>query len=281
MNQDTRSLTAGSVCADKAAEPVFAEEQKTWWQYHLKTFRILLSLFLGLLLWEIVGRLSNPLIFVPFSQVVGAFLELARSGDLWRHTYVSFVELVVGFSIGAGVGLALGVVIGVSEPVRDMTDPWISVLYSTPYIAVTPLFIIWFGIGITSKAAIVFLAVIFPVLLNTYAGIATAERRLVETGRAFGASNFQIFRWILLPSALPSIVVGLRLAMSRGLIAVVVGELFGSLAGLGFLIANSAQKFDTAMLLAGVFTLAGIAMILVETLKWIEHRMAPWREATE
>jgi NitT/TauT family transport system permease protein len=156
-------------------------------------------------------------------------------------------------------------------------DPWVSMLYSTPIIALGPLFILWFGIGMSSKVAVIFLVVVFPVLLNAFVGLSTTDLGLIEAARSFGATTAQVFSKVRFPAALPFIVTGLRLGVARGLVGVVVAELFGAKAGLGYLILISAQTFDTAALFVGVLILAFTGVVAVEILKWIERQLAPWR----
>jgi NitT/TauT family transport system permease protein len=150
-------------------------------------------------------------------------------------------------------------------------------LYATPVIALGPLFVLWLGIGVGSKIAIIFLTSVFPILINTIVGLTTTDRNLIEVARAYGASERQIFTKIRLPSATPFVIAGLRLGVARALVGVVVAELFGARAGLGFMILGSAQNFDTAGLYVGVLILAVAGIVSVELLKALERRLAPWR----
>lgn len=240
--------------------------------------KIVASLAGGLLAWELVGRFTSPVIFVPFSATAVAFVRLTASGELIHHAAVSLTELIVGFAIGSLIGIVGGTLAAFSRNFRIATDVWISILYSTPYVAFVPLFIVWFGIDMASKIALVLFAVFIPVWLNTYTGIISVDHQLVEVARAFGAKRSQVLRWVVLPWALPSLIVGLRLAFSRGFIAVVVGELVGATAGLGFLIDVAGNTFQTDKLLAGVAVLAIITIIFVELLKWGQRKLVPWWE---
>ena len=150
-------------------------------------------------------------------------------------------------------------------------------LYATPLVALMPFFIIVFGVGIPAKIAIVYVMVVFPVLINTFTGIRTADADLLEMVRSFSASPGQVFREVLFPSALPFILTGLRLGVGRGLIAVVVGELFFSQQGLGYLINLAGQSFDTPLLFVGVLILAVAGVVLTGFLQTLERRMTPWR----
>ena len=243
-----------------------------------RLWKIALSLAIGLVIWEIVGHNTTRLVFAPFSDTFVAFLDGMSSGELVRHTAVSLTELAIGFVIGSSIGLAGGVLAALNKSFRDITDPWVSILYSTPYVAVIPIFIIWFGLGMSSKVALVVLAVFIPVWLNTWLGVTGTDPHLVEVMRTFGATRRQILKWVVLPWALPSFMMGIRLAFSRGFIAVIVGEFLGSSAGVGYFILRASEFFKTADLLAGMLVLSIIAVLTVEFLKWIQHRMVPWWE---
>src|SRR5919206_1246010 len=250
-----------------------------WYRAHASTVRGLLSLLIVALVWEAAGRSGRwPLILAPISDILAKFAQLAATGELQRHILVSLNEFVVGFAVAAVLGVALGIAIASSETVRDVVDPWVSAVYATPTVALAPLFIFIFGIDAPSKMAVVFLLAIFPIVINTATGIRSTEQIYIDAARSFSANRRQIFTKVLIPSALPFIVAGLRLGIGRGLVGVVVGELFGARGGLGFLILTSSQLFDTAGLWVGVFILAGTGILSVLLLQKLERRMAPWRE---
>lgn len=245
-----------------------------------KRSRTILSVVAVMVLWELVGRfvLTSKLFFAPISAVLGSFVELWGTGEIQRHMQVSFLEFAIGFVLAAVVGVVLGIVMATNERVRDYLDPWVSGLYSTPTVALAPLFVLWFGIDLWSKVAVVFLVAVFPVLINTATGIQATDPRLIEAARSFSANRLQIFTKVLLPSAVPFIIAGLRLGVGRGIVGVVVGELFGARAGLGFLILTTQQVFDMPALFLGVLLLAASGVLSVELLKILERRIAPWRE---
>src|SRR6266853_1609563 len=188
-------------------------------------FAGLISILAGLALWEFLSR-------------------LAVSGQLWPHISISAVEFAIGYVIASLLGIVVGFAMASSELGKKILQPWISGLYATPTIALAPLFILWLGIGIWSKVLVVIFLVLFPVTINTEAGLRTTSERLIEMLKSFGASRSQIFFKVSLPSALPFILAGLKLGIGRGLIGVVVAELFGSRAGLGRLISQSADAFN-------------------------------------
>jgi len=250
-----------------------------WYRAHVSTVRGLLSLVIVGLVWEIAGRSGRwPLILAPISDIWVKFLQLAATGELMRHVLVSLNEFFVGFAIAAVLGILLGIAIASSEAVKDFIDPWVSAVYATPTVALAPLFIFMFGIDAPSKMAVVFLLAIFPVVINTATGIRSTDQVYIEAARSFSASRGQIFTKVLIPSALPFIVAGLRLGIGRGLVGVVVGEFIGARAGLGYLIFRSSQAFQIDAMWVGVFLLAGTGVLAVIVLQKVERRMAPWRQ---
>lgn len=237
------------------------------------------SFLVAALLWEYTARylIARPILFSSLSSIVIRAIELWQNGELQHHIWVSSIEFVGGFGLAIVVGIGLGVAFAASRVIRNFFDPWVSMLYATPIIALGPLFILWLGIGVASKIAIVFLTAVFPILINTVAGLTATERTLIDVARSLGATNMQIYTKIRIPGAMPYVVAGLRLAVARALVGVVVAELFGARAGLGFLILTSAQNFDTPALFVGViiFAVAGVAS--VGLLNWLEQYLAAYR----
>jgi NitT/TauT family transport system permease protein len=244
-------------------------------QNHLAGF---LSVAGGLLFWELVSRflVANALFLAAPSQIVVAIYQLSLTGEMWRHISISAQEFAVGYVIASLIGIAFGFGMASSERFKQALQPWISGFYATPTIALAPLFILWLGIGIWSKVLVVIFLVLFPVTINTEAGLRTTSDRLVEMLRSFGASGAQIFFKVSLPSALPFILAGLKLGIGRGLIGVVVAELFGSRAGLGRLISQSADAFNMPDLFAGVIVLAVAGIVMTAGFGWMEKKLVPW-----
>jgi NitT/TauT family transport system permease protein len=238
----------------------------------------ILSVGIGLLVWEVLSRflVVNALFLAAPTQIFAAIVSLARSGELGYHIGVSAVEFAIGYVIASAIGIALGLAMASSAKTKQILQPWISGLYATPTNALAPLFILWFGIGIWSKVLVVILLVLFPVTINTEAGLRTTSERLIEMLRSFGATPQQIFFKVSLPSAMPFILAGLKLGIGRGLIAVVVAELFGSRAGLGRLISQAADAFNMPELFAGVIVLAVAGIAMTAGFGWLERRLVPW-----
>jgi NitT/TauT family transport system permease protein len=238
----------------------------------------LLSIVGGFLLWEGLSRfvVGNGLFLAPPSQIVREIVALTISGRLGHDVAVSALEFAIGFAISSVLGIALGFVMASNETAKEASEPWVQAFNATPTVALAPLFILWAGIGIWSKVMMVVIVVIFTIAINTEAGIRMTSPRLIETFRSFGATRAQIFLKLSLPSALPFILAGLKLGVGRGLIGVVVAELFGARAGLGNLISESAANFDMAGLFAGVVVLAAAGVGLTAVFRWLEHRIVPW-----
>ena len=237
-----------------------------------------LSVIGGLLLWELVSRLiiANPLFLAAPSQIAHAVYSLSLTGELEHHVAISGAEFAVGYVIASVIGIAFGFSMANSARVKQAMQPWISGFYATPTIALAPLFILWLGIGIWSKVLVVIFLVLFPVAINTEAGLRTTSERLIEMLRSFGATPWQIFFKVSLPSALPFILAGLKLGIGRGLIGVVVAELFGSRAGLGRLISQSADSLNMPELFAGVIVLAVAGIAMTAGFGWVEKKLVPW-----
>ena len=196
-----------------------------------------------------------------------------------RHIAISAVEFAIGYVIASVIGIAIRLRHGQQRRASSRRcSPGFPGFYATPTIALAPLFILWLGIGIWSKVLVVIFLVLFPVTINTEAGLRTTSERLIEMLRSFGASGRQIFFKVSLPSALPFILAGLKLGIGRGLIGVVVAELFGSRAGLGRLISQSADAFNMPELFAGVIVLAVAGIAMTAGFGWLEKRLVPWTQ---
>lgn len=240
--------------------------------------RGLSSLLLGALLWELVGQLwANPLFFPPLSQIWTRFLELLANGELAQDIAASAQEYSLGLLMAIVVGTSIGVLMAASRFTRDVLDPWVSALYATPVLALAPLFILIFGLGIQSKVAVVFLVMVFPILINTLAGFSSTPGHLVEAARSFSANGRQVYVKVKLPMALPFLAAGLRLAASHGLVGIVVAEFFGARQGVGLMISQAAQTFDTRALFVGIFILGMTGVTITYGLMAVERRLSRWR----
>jgi NitT/TauT family transport system permease protein len=237
------------------------------------------SVIAGLLLWQLVGDyvIHNPLFLATPSQSFVSIVNLWYQGTLQRDMIVSGEEFAIGFVVASFAGIVIGLFTATFERVSLVLTPWISGLYATPIIAVAPLLILWFGVGIWSKVAVVISLVVFPMIISTEAGIRHTDPQLVEAARSFGATTRQIFTKVMLPSAMPLILAGLRLGVGRGLIGVVVGELAGSRARIGYLINDASQAFNMRELFAGVIVMAAAGIFLTAAFERAERVLVPWK----
>ena len=238
-----------------------------------------LSPLLLLLLWEAgsrAGLIPERTLAAP-SAVIGTMLELVRSGELPSNLLVSFGRAALGLFIGVVLGVVLGLIAGLSRSGEVAVDPLIQIKRTIPALALTPLFIVWFGIGEMPKIALIAFATVFPVYLNLYSGIRSVDLRLLDAARSFGLSRLEQIWHVILPGALPSLLVGLRYALSVSILVLVVAEQINASAGLGFLI-NNARDFlrtDIIVVCLMVYALLGLgADWLVRTL---ESRAHVWR----
>jgi ABC-type nitrate/sulfonate/bicarbonate transport system permease component len=231
-----------------------------------------------LIAWEAYGRSLNPIFLSYPIAILGAAVELITSGELLAATLKSLQGLAIGFSLAVIVGILLGVLMGRYRTLYYALDPFVVALYATPGVALIPLIMLWFGLGLQAKVIIIFEACFFPIVINTFAGVRNVSRANVDVARAYGASERQILRLVLLPSALPFIMAGIRLAVGRGVIGMVVAEFFTSLSGIGSLIIIYSNAFATAKLFVPVITLSLLGVSLTALAQQLERRMAPWKE---
>ena len=217
------------------------------------------------------------LFFTTPVEVIKAFYRLVVGNEIQGHVYVSAVEFVVGLGMAVVVGLPLGLVMGRSKTLDAMLDPFVTAFNATPRLVFLPLLILWLGIGIWSKIVIVFIGALFPLLINTYQGVKNVDRVLVNVVRSFGANEWQIMKVVVLPNSVPYIVAGMRLAIGRALLGVVVGEFFGASEGLGFMIAMAATNYKVDVVFVGVAIFMGLALILTHLVKMVESRLSRWR----
>ncbi len=240
-----------------------------------------LSLVAVALVWEAIVRAGvvDPRFLAPPSAAAAAGWELAVSGRLWPHAWASLVEFAWGTAIGVLVGVVLGFVMAQSSTVNAAVGPTVWAIYAVPRTAFVPLLLIWFGIGLASKAAMVFLGVVFPIIANTYLGVRAVDPYVLRAARSFSATHGETIAKVILPSAVPYLVDGLRLGTGRGIVGVIIAELYVSREGIGFLIRQSSLNFQTATLIFGVVLVAAFGIVLSQALIWIERRYAGWRRA--
>lgn len=214
--------------------------------------------------------LSSPV------KIVESFRNLFSTGELLTHCYFSLLEFVYGYLLAVVVGIPVGALMATNKKINYYLDPWVSCVYATPRVALAPIIMIWFGLGIFPNSLIVFLGAVFPILLNTYTGIKSVKENLIEVARAFGGSNLQVFTKVMLPDAVPAIITGLRLAVGRAVIGVVVAEWFGAEAGLGYMVYLYAQLFQPGPVFVGIVILIIFGHFSFVCLDRIQGWASPW-----
>ncbi len=234
------------------------------------------SVLVGLAVWEIYGRAIHTIIFAYPSQVGWAFIEVTRTGELWFYLRGSLVVLAGGLLLAIVIGIPVGIVMGRRATVEYALEPYINALYSTPTVALIPLIVLWAGFQVKAKVILVFLFCVFPILINTYQGVKNADARLLEVARSFCAGEWSMWRDLMVPSAAPYILAGIRLGIGRGLVGMVVAEFYTAITGLGYMIVQYANNFRTDRLFVPIVVLMILGVGLTSLLRRIERSVAPW-----
>jgi ABC-type nitrate/sulfonate/bicarbonate transport system permease component len=226
--------------------------------------------------WELYGRAVNPVLLSSPSAIVGAAFEMVADGTLQEAMGQSLVVLGAGSLIGIAVGLAIGLAAGRNRIFATLIELPLNALYATPSVALIPVIVVWFGFGPTAKTVVVILFVLFPVLINTMRGVQEVDRELVEVARSFCSGERRMWFDLILPSALPYVVTGLRLAIGRALIGVIVAEFFTAFSGLGHLIVTNANSFQTDRTFVPILVIAALGVLLTGLLELVERRVVRW-----
>ena len=237
-----------------------------------------LSVALILVVWQCIVALGgmNPLFLPSPAAVLVAGWELIRSGQLPWAVLVSLNRIVQGFVYGSLAGIALGLLAGAIRWVDDVVDPWVAAIYPIPKSALFPLFLLWFGLGDSSKIVTISVGVLFLVLINTVTGVKSINPLLLKAAQDLGATRAQVFVKVILPGALPNIFTGLRLGIGMALILVFITEIEATKAGLGFLLWEAFQLLDTTRVFVGVVTFGVLGILSSWALQWLERVCCPW-----
>jgi len=234
-----------------------------------------LALLLGWQAGAAFGWLSSRILPAPL-DIGRALVDLTLSGELLAHLRISCGRALVGFVIGALVGLALGFWTGTSRLAERLLDTSVQMVRNVPHLALTPLVILWFGIGEEAKLFLIALGVMFPVYLNTFHGIRAVDRQLIEMGRAYGLSSWQLFRQVILPGALPSILVGVRFALGVMWLTLIVAETIAASSGIGYMAMNAREFFQTDVVLLAILLYAVLGKLADVAAKALERRWLRW-----
>ncbi|HEY7296534.1 MAG TPA: ABC transporter permease [Xanthobacteraceae bacterium] len=241
----------------------------------------LVSLAVFLTAWEIVGSGIDPVLFTTPSAVAQAAVEMIGSGELWTYLRPSLEVLAIGFALAVVFGVGVGLLLARYWVLDVALSVYITFLYSIPSVALVPLIVLWAGFEITAKVIILFLFAFFPMVINTYQGVKSVDPKLIEVGRAFRCSEWQLWRNIVLPAALPFIVSGLRLALGRALIGMVLADLYTAISGIGYLIVRTASTYQVNKMFVPIVTLGILGVTLTALLRVAEKFVAPWTNASE
>ena len=236
-------------------------------------------LVLILVVWEIVGPFIDPIFFSYPSKIAVAFVNLTLSGELAYYLSQSLEVMSYGMFFAIVVGIPLAVAMARVRWLDWALDLPINALYSTPMVALVPLLVLWFGIHLQAKIIVVFLFAVFPILINTYQGVRECDNSMLEVARSYRSTEWRVWQDVLLPFALPYIAAGIRLAIGRGLVGMVIAEFYTTISGLGFMITRYANVFEMDKTFVPVIMLMFLGVSLTSILKLVERRIAPWSHA--
>lgn len=269
----TADLLPEQVAAKEAAA---AERQRKL----LKTIAIrAVSLAVVLTAWQIVGAGINETLFTVPSKIVVAAIEMIGSGELWQYLAPSLLVLITGLAIAAVLGIGTGLLLARYWALDVALDMYVTFLYSIPSVALLPVIVLWAGFDFQAKVIVLVLFAFFPLAINTYQGVKNVDPKLIEVGRAFRCSESQLWRNVVLPGALPFIVTGLRLAVGRGLIGMVLADLYTAISGIGYLIVRSAGTYRVDRMFVPIVVLGVLGIAFTALLRFMERKVAPWTVA--
>lgn len=273
---------SANLATARPTEPDAGAPLRGLWQRFEPTVLGTGTIIVLLLAWQffpdfVPMKAGTKLFFAVPSQVAGTLWTMFATGMIWAPLGVSASAFALGLALAILAGLPLGILLGRSPTLNAMADPFITAFNATPRLVFLPLLMLWLGIGLWSKVAVVFIGALFPLLINTYEGVRNADKLLINVVRSFGAREWDIARLVVVPNALPFIVVGLRLAIGRAVLGVVVSEFFGSQDGLGVVMVRAASEFKVDVVFAGLIVFAGLSLIMTGLVKILEDRMTRWR----
>lgn len=239
----------------------------------------LLSLIVVLTLWQIFGARIDQTLFTTPAAIARAAVDMIASGELWNYLAPSLIVLLIGLSMAVVVGILIGILLARYWVLDLALGVYITFLYSIPSVALVPLIVLWAGFDISAKVIILFLFAFFPMTINTYQGVKNVDPKLLEVGRSFRCSERQLWANIILPGALPFIITGLRLAIGRGLIGMVLADLYTAISGIGYLIVRTASTYEVDKMFVPIMALGLLGVGLTAAVRFLETRVAPWTKA--
>ncbi|MFD1781584.1 ABC transporter permease [Fredinandcohnia salidurans] len=239
----------------------------------------LITVILVLAIWETLYQIGiiNPIFMSGPSKIVKVGYELTVSGDLSENLLFTLGNFSLGFGMAAVIGILVGLVTGWYRPLGKAFDPFLTAMLGTPRIVLLPLITLWVGVGFSSKVVIVFIAGVFPIILNTMTGVKNLDPNLTRVSSSFGASAIQTFITVALPGSLPQIVSGLRVGIGQSLVAVIAAEMFVSTGGIGYFVAQSSANFNIDRVFVGIVVIVILGILITSSVKWIESRLLKHR----
>ncbi|HXF87540.1 MAG TPA: ABC transporter permease [Xanthobacteraceae bacterium] len=266
--------------ADRARAERVAAERRRRTQVQNFVIRVI-SLAIALALWQIAGLSVDPVLFTTPTKVAVAAVDMVTSGELWFALWPSLIVLAMGLTLAIVFGTLIGLALARFHILDVGVMVYITFLYSIPSVALVPLIVLWAGYETTAKVIILFLFAFFPMVINTYQGVKAVDPKLLEVGRAFRCTERQLWGNIVLPAALPFIVTGIRLAVGRGMIGMVLADLYTAISGIGYLIVRTASTFQVDKMFVPIVTLGLLGVTLTALLRMAEKRVAPWTAAAQ
>ncbi len=225
-----------------------------------------------LVVWEIIALIrNNPIVLVTPDRVLATAWEQFHLASYWNDWRVSMTEYVIGMALAITTGILTGAILGQLPPLRRAADPVLTAFYSTPTVALAPIFILWFGLEMISKVMVVWYVAYLPIAVITATGIANVDPAYLDVAKVFRTSRIRTLLGVLMPAAMPSMISGIRIGSGVGLIGIILGEFFGSQAGLGYLVLYATNRFDLALLLVGVISLAVVGIAITAALTLLER----------
>ena len=230
--------------------------------------------------WQIYGSYTLAIIFVPFTTVIQAGVDLFVNKNLGAAVLYSLETFLTGLTIGSVLGIAVGLLIGWSKKAEAAIGHYVYALYATPMVSLVPLITLWFGFELTAQLVIIVLFVFFPVVVTVYNGVTHVDRSLLDVGRVFGASQLQMWRHIVLPAVVPFIMTGMTQAVAMGLVGMFISEIFTALSGIGAVLETEANAYRTAPTLATILVIMVLGVVFRYLVSVLQKRLAPWFSET-
>ena len=286
-SQDKKSTATTVIDDAAAAAPVTGatvrdRDLRSWWQVHEQKILVAASVIGFLTLWEVASRLEwvRPLFFSSPTAVFQAAVRELSGADFWYDIRISMLEFVLGFSLAIVLSIPLGLMFGWFRRLGHFFDPWLRFFYATPRITYIPLLVLWFGLGLQSKVALVFAGPFITILVGTLEGVRTVPTTYLDVARSFGAGQFHFFKSVLLPTTVPFILAAMRLSIGIGIVAIVLGEMYASQAGIGHMLMQAANNLQADRVLFAVVILTLLGVGLSKIILSIENRVADWKPQT-